>query len=661
MIKLMTAQFIHYTVLLSLLAPLTGALIAGLGRHWVGRRGAHSVTLAGIAIALVCSLVLVKYSIIDGNPTHNSTLYTWLNSGGFTFTLGFFIDPMAALMMTVVSCISLLVHIYSIGYMHDDDSYPRFFSYMSLFTFAMLTLVSANNLLQLFFGWEGVGLVSYLLIGFWFKRDSAIEGSLKAFLVNRVGDFGFLLGMILLFAYIGSVDYTTVFAKITDLRGQLLPLTAHYAVSVPTLIGLLLFVGAMGKSAQVPLHVWLPESMEGPTPISALIHAATMVTAGIYLVARFSPLYALSPTALSVILIVGATGALFMGLVGVVLHDIKRIIAYSTLSQLGYMMAGAGAGAAAAGMFHLFTHAFFKALLFLGAGSVIIALHHEQDIRKMGNLRRYMPITYLTFLIGSLSLTALPPFAGFYSKDAIITAVEHSTIYGARYAYICLLIGVFVTALYSFRVFFLTFHSEERLEHPETIKETHKSILLPLLLLAVPSVVIGALFVKSILYTSPGLLGQAVNIAPASHTVLATIAREYRGWFQAIGQAVFELPFWLALAGIACAWLFCVRLPQLSTVCKKRFSVLHTLLTHKYGIDLFYDWFFVRGTRALSHILYKFIDTWVIDNGLVNGSWRGVRHLSQRLRRIQSGYLYHYAFAMIVGLTGLLIVVVGWV
>jgi len=660
--------------LLAVLAPLCGALFAGLAGRYIGKTGAHFVTIIGVALSFIASLFLYKWVIIDNLDATQIAVYTWVNSGGFDFNIGFLIDHMTVIMMAMVTFISLLVHIYSIGYMADDPGYQRFFCYMSLFTFSMLMLVSANNFLQLFFGWEGVGVVSYLLIGFWFNKESAAAGSLKAFLVNRVGDFGFLLGMALIFGYVGSLNYATVFAN-----ASVLPATP---------ICLLLFVGAMGKSAQMPLHVWLPESMEGPTPISALIHAATMVTAGIYMIARMSPLFELSDFALSTVMVVGATGALFLGLVGVVQFDIKRIIAYSTMSQLGYMVAATGSSAFSAGMFHLFTHAFFKALLFLGAGSVIVALHHEQDIRKMGNLKKYMPLTYITFLIGSLSLSAVPPFSGFYSKDAIIEAVKMSSLAGSSYAYGCLVLGAFVTSLYSFRAVFLVFHGQEHSVSNQVITSTtrhvgyeeqsllavneHRNnqhnaaveskdkglihepkwpITLPLVILAVPSAIIGSIMVNTILHKVPGLLGDSVYVA-AQHRLLE--AGEFKGWFSAMYESVMGLPFWFAVSGILTAWLCYIRYPKLPYILSQKFSFLYHMLVHKYGFDEFYNWLFVRGGRALSGVLYQFADMKLIDTLLVNGSARSIAFFAKCLRHVQSGYLYHYAFIMIVGLVCLL-------
>jgi NADH-quinone oxidoreductase subunit L len=636
---------VHTLILTAVLTPLLAGLSAGLFAKQLGRRGAHALTIGGVFIALMASLWLAKLIFIQGLPSVDTTFYTWAISGNFTFKLGFLIDRLSVLMLLIVTSISLLVHIYSIGYMHDDPGYQRFFSYISLFTFAMLMLVTADNFLQLFFGWEGVGLVSYLLIGFWFKRESANQGSLKAFLVNRVGDLGFLMGIATLLAYAGSIDYQPVFAQAAQLLSSQINILGH-TYSVLTVSCLLLFVGAMGKSAQVPLHVWLPESMEGPTPISALIHAATMVTAGVYMVARMSPLYSLSTAAQSVILVIGATGALFLGLIAVVQTDIKRVVAYSTLSQLGYMVAGLGAGAYAASIFHLATHACFKALLFLGAGSVILAMHHEQDMFKMGNLRRYMPITYITFLLGALSLSAIPPFAGFYSKDAIIEAVHEAAVPGACYAYVCVLLGAFVTALYTFRALFLTFHTQERMDK-HTQEHLHESpwvVWLPLVILAIPSVVLGMQLIKPILYGD--LLSGSV--------VISAHEAAYPGIWQQAFHALQTAPFWLAVAGIFIAWLSYVRYPQLPAMLMQRFSWIYQLLVRKYGFDALNQWVFAKGSRRLGQQLYQHSDLAVIDNTLVNGSARFIACCARLMRRSQSGYLYHYALVMLAGIISLL-------
>ncbi len=602
------------------------------------------------------------------------TVYSWGISDGVSFQVGFLIDHLTALMMTVVTFVSLMVHVYTIGYMHDDPGYKRFFSYISLFTFSMLMLVMANNFLQLFFGWEAVGLVSYLLIGFWFTRPTAIYANLKAFLVNRVGDFGFLLGIALILSYTGSLDYSDVFAKASQLSGQTITLLpaylGGYAWSVPTVICILLFVGAMGKSAQVPLHVWLPDSMEGPTPISALIHAATMVTAGIFMVARMSPLFELSETALSVVMIIGATTAFFMGLVGVVNNDIKRVVAYSTLSQLGYMATALGASAYGAGIFHLMTHAFFKALLFLAAGSVIMAMHHEQDMRYMGGLKKYLPITYVTCVIGSLALIAFPGFSGFFSKDTIIDAVHASTRAGSTYAYWCVLLGAFVTGLYSFRLLFMTFHGKERFvvekghghghdDHghkpgylPHAPHESPWVVTLPLILLAIPSVIIGWITAKPVLFG--GWLSDAIKVNP-TNDVLARMSEEFGSATNAVIDSVLHPALYLALAGAFTAWFLYLKRPELPGMIAKRLRWLYLLISNKFYFDELYVLVFSKGTRALGTALWQVGDMAVID-GLVNGSARSAVWVAGVLRRGQSGYLYHYAFAMIIGLCALL----GW-
>lgn len=641
--------------LAAVLFPLLGSAIAGIFGKQIGTKGAAWSTISGISISLVLSAYLFKLYMFNKAPIVNETLYTWGFTGAHTFNVGFLIDQLTVIMMLTVTTISLLVHIYSIGYMQGDPGFQRFFSYMSLFTFFMLVLVAGNNFLVLFFGWEGVGLVSYLLIGFWFKKDSATQGGLKAFLVNRVGDFGFILGIAAVFDYFGSIDYATVFAIAPSLSNATISLWPGVQWSLMSVVCIFLFIGAMGKSAQIPLHIWLPESMEGPTPISALIHAATMVTAGIYMVARMSPLYELSTTALGVVLVFGAAGAFFLGLLALVENDIKRVVAYSTMSQLGYMMAANGASAYSAGIFHLVTHAFFKALLFLCAGSVILALHHEQDMRKMGHLAKYLPITYATFLIGALSLSAIPPFSGFYSKDAIIEAVQRATaIPGAHFAFICLLLSVFVTAFYIFRALFMTFHGKSRGHHDEEIKEPRWVILIPLMILAVPSIALGIYLVKPMLYASVPLLSKAIYVAP-ERDVLAQMAHDYHGPFMSIWHAFLSLPFWLAIAGIFCAWLFYIRLPELPGKVQERFRIIYKILVDRYGLDAITNLVFVRGSQKLSGELYRVADMKIIDHSIVNGSGRGIAWLAKFMRHAQSGYLYHYAFAMILGLFGLLV------
>jgi len=650
-----TLQHLTLTIVM---APLIACLIAGLFRHQIGKKGAHTVTILGVGISFVLSLLICKHIFIDGVKPFNGNLYIWAAAdvtGGYQFTIGFLIDRLSAVMITIVSFVSLLVHIYSIGYMADDDGYQRFFSYISLFTFAMLMLVTANNFLQLFFGWEGVGLVSYLLIGFWYERESAIFGSLKAFLVNRVGDFGFILGIALVLAYAGSLNYQSVFAQAQHLSTIKISLFPGSHWSVVTCICILLFVGAMGKSAQVPLHVWLPESMEGPTPISALIHAATMVTAGVFMVARMSPLFEHSEMALSLVMVLGGTGALFMGIVAVVQTDIKRVVAYSTLSQLGYMMVAQGASAYGVGIFHLLTHACFKALLFLGAGSVIIAMHHEQDMRNMGGLYKYMPITYITVLIGSFSLSAIPPFSGFFSKDMIIEAAHLASIPGAHYAYWCVALGAFVTALYTFRALFMTFHGEERFSSDiqKHIKESPWVVTLPLIGLAIPSVAAGWWLIDAVLAPHHGLFGSSITIAP-HFDVMQSLRKGFAGPFEMVAHAYSDLPFWLSLAGLATAWLCYNRITSLPAYFAKRFSIVYAIIVRKFGFDDFNQVVLVRGTRAVGQGLYQYSDRRLIDDTIVNGVGKLVRVMSAGMRQLQSGYLYHYAMVMVLGLLAFL-------
>lgn len=645
---------IQQLCLIIVLAPLFGSIVAGFFRNQIGRVGAHSVTIAGVALSFLLSLYVAGVILSGTHESVNVNLYTWASGGLFfpyEFHIGFLIDPLSVVMLVIVTFVSLLVHIYSIGYMVDDDGYQRFFSYISLFTFMMLMLVSANNFLQLFFGWEGVGLVSYLLIGFWYSKESAIEGSLKAFLVNRVGDFGFVLGIGLILAYTGSLDYDMVFKSVSSLNAQTIELFSGHPWSLITVTCILLYIGAMGKSAQVPLHVWLPESMEGPTPISALIHAATMVTAGVFMIGRISPLIEYSTTALSLVLVIGATGALFTGLLALVMNDIKRVVAYSTLSQLGYMMVGMGASAYSAGMFHLLTHACFKALLFLGAGSVIIGMHHEQDMRKMGGLWRKMPITYVTYIIGSLALCAIPPFAGFYSKDTIIEAAKLSTIPGSTYAYFCVALGAMVTAIYTFRSFFMTFHGTPRMDK-HTFDHVHESpavVWLPLVILAIPSVIIGYILFMPMLYEVPTLLGKSLFVLP-EHNVLEELSREVHSPLQAALHAPWSLTFWLTLAGIAVAWLAYIAMPGIPAKLARSFSWIYSLLLNKYGFDSFNNKVVVAGSKALGRFFYNTGDQRLIDGLLVNGTGRTVRWFAQKGRGIQSGYLYHYATVMVLGL-----------
>ena len=652
------------------LAPLVGSIIAGFWGGRIGRAGAHWVTSGGVALSTALSLYVLWRFMFRDEPVFDQALYVWMVSEGVRFEIGFLVDHLTAVMISVVSFVSFMVHIYTIGYMADDEhnwpkeslagrnSYQRFFSYISLFTFSMLMLVMSNNFLQLFFGWEAVGLVSYLLIGFWSVRESAIFANLKAFLVNRVGDFGFILGIAAVAMYFDSMHYSEVFAKAPALASTQIQVWGDTSWSLMTTICVLLFIGAMGKSAQVPLHVWLPDSMEGPTPISALIHAATMVTAGIFMVARMSPLYELSEAALSFVMIIGATTALFTGLIGIVQNDIKRVVAYSTLSQLGYMITALGASAYAAGIFHLMTHAFFKALLFLAAGSVIIAMHHDQDIRHMGGIRKYMPITWLTALIGSLALIGFPGFSGFFSKDAIIEAVGHSQIFGSGYAAVMLTVGVFVTALYSFRMYFIVFHGKERMDaHTrEHLHETPWVVTLPLVLLALPSLFIGALTVEPLLFGD--WFKGALYVLP-EHDVLAHMGEGYHGVWGFVVHGMSALPFYLAMGGLVVAWYIYMINPAIADRVKARFHGLYTILDRKYGFDEFNQAVFAGGSRALGKLFWTVGDRGLIDGLIVNGSAKTVGWFAERFRTIQSGYLYHYAIAMIVGLLALLTVFVA--
>ena len=644
-------QSIYLTIAL---APLFAAIVAGLFGRMIGRAGAHSVTIGAVGLSCALSMyVLWKFMAQDMAP-YNATVYTWLLSDGLRMEVGFLIDHLSALMMVVVTFVSLMVHIYTIGYMHDDDGYTRFFSYISLFTFSMLMLVMSNNFMQLFFGWEAVGLVSYLLIGFWYTRPTAVFANLKAFIVNRIGDFGFVLGIAAVLRYTGSLDYATVFSHANQFGNAMIHVTDHVAWSAITFTCICLFIGAMGKSAQVPLHVWLPDSMEGPTPISALIHAATMVTAGIFMVARMSPLFELSDGALSFVLVIGATTAFFMGLLGIVNNDIKRVVAYSTLSQLGYMTVALGVSAYGAAIFHLMTHAFFKALLFLAAGSVIIAMHHEQDMRKMGGLRKYMPITYWTALVGSLALIGFPGTSGFFSKDSLIEAVAASHRAGSGYAYVCVLSGVFITALYTFRMFFMTFHGAERMDQ-HTKEHLHESpwvVTLPLVLLAIPSAIIGWFTIGPVLFGK--FFGGSIHVL-AGNDVLARMSEEFRGPGGFLAGAFFGLPVYLALAGVVVAYVFFLWKPALADSTERTLKWLHTILIDKYGFDWFNEHVLAAGARMLGGGLWKVGDQLLIDDGAVNGSARLIGWLGSVMRYAQSGYLYHYAFAMILGLASLLL------
>ncbi len=650
------------------LLPLVGAVLAGFLGPRLGRAFAHSVTIFGVLAAFVLSCFV--FQDVMAGKSFNGSIYAWLVTGGIKLEVGFLIDPLTVMMMLVVTFVSLMVHIYTIGYMAEDEGYTRFFAYISLFTFSMLMLVMSNNFLQLFFGWEAVGLVSYLLIGFWYTRPTAIYANLKAFLVNRVGDFGFLLGIGLVFAYMGTLDYAETFRLAPALKEQMISLIPGWQWSLITVTCICLFIGAMGKSAQFPLHVWLPDSMEGPTPISALIHAATMVTAGIFMVARMSPLFEMSETALSFVLIIGAITAFFMALIAIVQYDIKRVVAYSTLSQLGYMTMALGASAYSAGVFHLMTHAFFKAVLFLGAGSVIIAMHHEQDMRKMGGLRKYLPITYFTVLIGALANAGFPPFAGFFSKDSIIEAIHASHTPGAGIAYIAALLGVFVGALYSFRLVFFAFHGKERFGHDnhhahakhdahddhdhhglapgEKPHETPWVVTLPLILLAIPSVFIGGLLIEPMLY------GSFFDGAIAASETMKELKTEFHGAGAMILHGLKSLPFWFALAGAVTAWVCYILKPELPAKIRAAFALPVRILEDKYGFDRFNDFFFASGARRLGGALWKFGDVTIIDGFFVNGTAKLIGWFSGVTRKLQTGFVYSYAFTMIIGVFGLL-------
>jgi len=653
------------------LTPLAGCLLAGLFGNTIGRRGAHTVTILGVAVSAVLS-AYVLCGFIDGSRAKfDENVYTWLTMNGLDFSVGFLVDSLTALMMVVVTSVSLMVHIYTIGYMADEEvGYQRFFSYISLFTFSMLMLIMSNNFIQLFFGWEAVGLVSYLLIGFYFKRDSAIFANLKAFLVNRVGDFGFVLGIGLVLAYFGgSLRYADVFAYLPNVVGSTL-----FGWDLITITCLLLFVGAMGKSAQFPLHVWLPDSMEGPTPISALIHAATMVTAGLFMVSRMSPMYELSTTALSVIMVIGAITALFMGFLGTIQNDIKRVVAYSTLSQLGYMTVALGVSAYSVAMFHVMTHAFFKALLFLAAGSVIIGMHHDQDMRNMGGLRKYMPITWFTMLLGNLALIGTPLFSGFYSKDSIIEAVHASNLPGSGFAYFAVLASVFVTAFYAFRQYFIVFHGKERWReakhdhhddhgHHHGLKPSdnpHESpwvVTLPLILLAIPSVIIGYIAIEPMLYGD--FFKDVIYVNHELHPVMHIMKEEFHGAMAMVLHSLHTPVLYLAIGGVLAAWFLYVKAPQLPAKIAQTFRPVYVLFENKYYLDNIYFAVFAKGTRALGTFFWKAVDTAIIDNGLVNGAAKLVGAVAGQVRRLQTGFIYTYAAAMVSGVL-VLIVVFFW-
>ncbi len=655
---------LELTLLLIPLLPLAAAAIAGLLRIQVGRSGAHWVTILGVAVSFLLSAWILYQQVYEGLGTQNISVYTWMISDGIHFEVGFLLDHLTSLMMCVVTFVSLMVHIYTVGYMSHDPGYQRFFSYIALFTFSMLMLVMSNNFMQLFFGWEAVGLLSYLLIGFWFDRESAIYAGLKAFLVNRVGDFGFLLGIAAILFATGSLDYAEVFSQAPAIATQTFTIIPGVEWQLITIICVCLFIGAMGKSAQAPLHVWLPDSMEGPTPISALIHAATMVTAGIFMVARMSPLFEYSDAALSFVMLIGAVTALTMGLIGIVQNDIKRVIAYSTLSQLGYMTVALGVSAYSAAIFHLMTHAFFKALLVLGAGSVIIALHHQQDMRFMGGLRKRMPITWLTAWVGTLALVGFPFLSGFYSKDAIIEVVAESQRFGSDLAYWAVLLGVVVTSFYSFRLLYLTFHGKPRYtidesagEHPPDgvlQHEPHESpsvVTIPLILLAIPSLALGYFTIQPILFG--GWLSDSITVLEQNN-VVAEVGHHFHGASAMGVHALSTAPFWLMIAGFVLATYIYRLHPSAAEMLRNRMPGLYRILLNKYYVDELYQSLFISRTLQLGNKLWEKVDVSLIDGLLVNGSARAMGSLAQKVRLWQSGYLFQYAFAMILGLIGIL-------
>ncbi|WP_049257289.1 NADH-quinone oxidoreductase subunit L [Neisseria bacilliformis] len=669
----MTDMTLYLTIAL---LPLAGSLLAGLFGNKIGRAGAHSVTILGVAVSAVLS-GWVLWGFIDGSRAKfDENVYTWLTMGGIDFSVGFLVDSMTAMMMAVVTGVSLMVHIYTIGYMHDEAvGYQRFFSYISLFTFSMLMLIMSNNFIQLFFGWEAVGLVSYLLIGFYFKKPSATFANLKAFLVNRVGDFGFVLGIALVLAYFGgSLRYADVFAYLPQVQNATIELIPGVQWSLVTVTCLLLFVGAMGKSAQFPLHVWLPDSMEGPTPISALIHAATMVTAGLFMVSRMSPIYELSSTALSVIMVIGAITALFMGFLGTIQNDIKRVVAYSTLSQLGYMTVALGASAYSVAMFHVMTHAFFKALLFLAAGSAIIGMHHDQDMRHMGNLKKYMPVTWLTMLLGNLALIGTPFFSGFYSKDSIIEAAKLSNLPGSGFAYFAVLASVFVTAFYAFRQYFMVFHGKEKWrELPEHHDDHHSDghhhglgkhdnphespwvVTLPLVLLAIPSVIIGYIAIEPMLYGD--FFKGVIFVNHEAHPTMHLMKEEFHGALAMVSHSLHSPVLYLAVAGVVSAWVLYIKAPGLPAKIAAAFRPVYVLFENKYYLDVIYYNVFAKGSRALGTFFWKAIDTAIIDNGIVNGSAKLVGAVSAQVRKMQTGFIYTYAAFMV---TGVLVLIVAF-
>ena len=612
------------------LLPLASFVLTLLFGRRMGVR-AHWLPIITVLIAFACALA--AFFRVRSGVIINQDLYTWIESGSLSVSVGFLVDQLTAVMLLVVTSVSSLVHIYSVGYMRGEDGYYRFFAYLSLFTFSMLMLVLGNNFLQLFFGWEAVGLSSYLLIGFYYEKQSAADAGKKAFIVNRFGDFGFILGLFLVFTQFGSLHYQEVFAHADKLAGASISLFGTQ-VEMATLIALLLFCGAIGKSAQIPLHVWLPDAMEGPTPVSALIHAATMVTAGVFLVARCNPIFALSETALNLITVLGAVTALFAATIALVQTDIKRVVAYSTVSQLAYMFIGCGVGAYSAGIFHLFTHAFFKALLFLGCGSVILAMHHEQDVRFMGGLKRHLPITYWTFLLASLSIAGVPGLAGFFSKDEILMMAFNTELAAGKFAWAVGTLVAFMTAFYSFRLFFLIFHGEFRgTEHQRHhLQESPAVVTIPLMLLAVGAVGAGW-------FGIPAVLGGGNRWAHFLEPVLGHPHVHISGNTEMLLMAGSILA---GLLGIGLAWLMYLRIPAIPAVLANRLSGLHRLLRNKYYIDELYDLVIVRPTLACSRlVLLKVMDTACIE-GMVNGLPRAIGRLAEQMRRLQDGQVSHY-------------------
>lgn len=643
-------QYLKLCIKLIIFLPLASAIVVGLFGNIIKKKWVNIISISFMFIATILS-TFVFFGFLYGKMRPiNTTLYVWGSSGVLNLSVGFLIDKLSTLMLMAVTFISFVVHVYSTGYMQKDAGYNRFFSYLSLFTFAMLMLVIANNFLQLFFGWEICGLLSYLLIGFWFKRTSAVNAGMKAFLINRVADIAFILGIGAIYVYFGSLEYKHVFANVHYMSsiGREISLFLSPSVSVISFICICLFIGAMGKSAQVPLHVWLPDSMEGPTPISALIHAATMVGAGVFLVARMSPLFEYSDAALNFILIIGSVTCLFMGLLSVIQNDIKRIIAYSTLSQLGYMMIAAGSSLYTLAIFHLFTHGFIKALLFLGAGSVIIGMYKEQDIRKMGNLKKYMPITFVTMLIASFSLVGFPSLSGFFSKDLIIQGLYHSNLAFAPIAHFVAVVGVFITALYTFRLIFIVFYNKEKMDDykKENLKESPLVIWVSLIVLLIPSIFVGGFFYNNIL---DGELLNGVKIL-SSHSAFATLNAYKVNVFEFILKGFVSIEFLLVLLGIITSWLCYVKYTDLPEKIIKKIKPVYFVLSKKYWVDYLYQKYIVSFVKEVGWFFWVYIDKWFINGICVHGVSTTVTKVSIVVRKMQTGYLYHYVLFMIISL-----------